>query len=286
MLSGTALRVNPLWVLVAVACLLAGVWRQLILAVLVLATHELAHMAVARGYGLQIEAIEVTPFGGIMRISVPLQLDPMVELCVAIAGPLNNLFLLGIGWVITQLRLASGELLAFYLNLNAYMACVNMLPALPLDGGRVCRAYLASRYGHRKATMLMLKVSRSVAAGALLLSVCAGVRYRSVQLAPLVLAVVLMSYAREERFAVGVLLVEALLSKRKVLASRGVLPVEQILVLETVTVSTLASRMQPGCYYMVIVCDQDMRPKGTISEREIVRAILSGRANASIGELL
>ncbi|MGB9867815.1 MAG: hypothetical protein ACPLPR_07945 [Bacillota bacterium] len=285
-LWGVALSVSPVWIVVALACVILGWMWQLVMVLLVLAAHELAHMVVALGYGLRVESIEVTPLGGVMCIPAPIELEPIVELCVALAGPVNNMVLLSIGSLLKRMELASGQSLAFFQSLNAYMAFVNLLPALPLDGGRACRAYLASKYGYRRGTLLMLSITRIVVVLSGVSSVFLLFWHGGVGLAPLGLSAVLLSQSRAQRISLGVVIVEALVGKKKLLASKGMLPVEQVLVLESVSLSTIAQRLQPGRYHMIDVCDAEMRLKGTVSEREVVKALLSGQGNLTIGELI
>jgi len=131
--------------------------------------HELAHSLVARRYGVQVREIELSPIGGFAKMeSMPAQ--PQQELVMALAGPLLNLLLsLPLGGAVLWMTKAGyvrslGHLAyllgkpswqGFVLNAfvsNALLAVFNLLPAFPMDGGRILRSALASRMDDRHAT--------------------------------------------------------------------------------------------------------------------------------------
>lgn len=114
--------------------------------------HELSHALVAKRFGVLTKDITIYPFGGIA--SIISQPSPKAELAIALAGPLLNLVIAGAiyPWItIPDLSLndssqIGSQLLSFPLRLfftNLALAIFNLLPALPMDGGRVLRAGLA-----------------------------------------------------------------------------------------------------------------------------------------------
>lgn len=85
------------------------------------------------------------------------------EILIAAAGPAVSLALAGLGWILFAL---TGFVGFFYLLwTNLLLGVFNLLPALPMDGGRIFRAALSSRMGHLRATALAVKVAKGVAVG-------------------------------------------------------------------------------------------------------------------------
>jgi len=107
--------------------------------------HELAHSLVARARGLPVRSITLFIFGGVSNLEEEPQ-QPRVEFFMSIVGPLTSLVLAGICWGIFQLvegQSTPAAATLFYLALiNALLAGFNLLPAFPLDGGRVLRSIL------------------------------------------------------------------------------------------------------------------------------------------------
>src|SRR4051812_10398728 len=131
--------------------------------------HELGHSVVAQKFGVRVRQIVLLPIGGVaMMERIPR--NPWQELWIALAGPLVNVViaaaLAGGLFVRSQLTSMSlGELLnlgsegpsigllfRWLLNANIVLVIFNMIPAFPLDGGRVFRALLAMRLPYARAT--------------------------------------------------------------------------------------------------------------------------------------
>lgn len=143
--------------------------------------HELGHSFQALRVGIPVKDIILWPFGGVAQIErVPE--EPRQELQIAIAGPLVNVaiglglvllsqFLQAQGWLAPgPLYHALGEvsgqgMLAYLIAANFGLALFNLLPAFPLDGGRVLRALLAMRMEYAKATRWAVSIGQSLAWG-------------------------------------------------------------------------------------------------------------------------
>ncbi len=132
--------------------------------------HELAHSVVARRRGSVVVDILLLPIGGMSQLeSMPE--DPRDELAVAIAGPLASLaigvVLLGAaaaaGASLWPPDLVAGSWFARFGWMNLLLGAFNLLPALPMDGGRVLRAALARHQGRVRATMTAARVARALA---------------------------------------------------------------------------------------------------------------------------
>jgi Zn-dependent protease/predicted transcriptional regulator len=134
--------------------------------------HELAHSLVARYKGIRINSITLMIFGGIasMEEGVP---DPKAELPMALVGPITSLVVglvsSGIVYAVPTVisNPASGGILVFvfgYLGLlNIILCAFNLLPAFPMDGGRVLRAWLATRMPLYRATKIAADIGKGFA---------------------------------------------------------------------------------------------------------------------------
>lgn len=104
--------------------------------------HELTHSLVARSLGLPVRRIVLQLLGGVSEITAE-PTTPAVEYLVAVAGPMTSLLLAGIGWALVAAGPAHGTTAAIawgFAWINTVVAVFNLLPGLPLDGGRVLRA--------------------------------------------------------------------------------------------------------------------------------------------------
>jgi Zn-dependent protease len=132
--------------------------------------HEVAHCIVARRLGAVVDDILLTPLGGLSRLR-EMPEAPNDELAVAIVGPLTSFGLaaaaavLGVtlGVHLWPPTLFAGSWLARLAWLNVLLAGFNLLPALPMDGGRVLRAMLARHHDRRAATRMAAQIARYLA---------------------------------------------------------------------------------------------------------------------------
>lgn len=158
--------------LIAAVIAALGLFTSLVL-------HELSHSLMARRHGLKITGITLFLFGGVAEMESEPS-DPKVELQVAIVGPIASLALAGLFWssVFAAQILGLGPIAATVLGylaiINLTLAVFNMIPAFPLDGGRVFRAILWQRSGDLvSATRRAAAVSAVFAWGLIALGVLA-----------------------------------------------------------------------------------------------------------------
>ena len=150
-----AVGAGLLWILAILSCVLV---------------HELAHCVVAQRDGVVVDDILLLPIGGVSQMrSIPTVAKE--ELTIAIVGPLTSIGLalcfgvacLLVGQQLFPPTLLGGSWLARLAWLNLLLGGFNLLPALPMDGGRVLRAALSLHEDRRSATRTAARVARVIA---------------------------------------------------------------------------------------------------------------------------
>jgi Zn-dependent protease/CBS domain-containing protein len=156
---------------------LFGVIVVLLLFVIV-TLHELGHSYAALFYGVPVKQIVLLPIGGVAQLkSIPE--NPVKEFVIAIAGPAVNFALAVILWLIAWAfnitimnpvdvlegleRITFTHIFTYVFIYNIFLAVFNLLPAFPMDGGRVLRALLATRLEYSRATSISASVGRAMA---------------------------------------------------------------------------------------------------------------------------
>jgi len=182
--GGTAVKIHVTFLLLLAWIGFSG-WRQggaaaagdsLIFIVLIfvcVVLHEFGHIVVARRYGVQASEVTLLPIGGVAAMQA-LPEKPSQEFAVAIAGPAVN-FVIALALLLIVGQFDSADLqrlddpnislLARLADANLFLAIFNLIPAFPMDGGRVLRALLAMRLGRPRATRLAASIGQAFAFG-------------------------------------------------------------------------------------------------------------------------
>ncbi len=175
-LFGIPIRIHPtfLWLVLFVGLTsgpAAAVWVLILFTFVVL--HELSHSLVARAHGVRVHDITLLGLGGMARMG-QMPEDAATEFRIAIAGPVLNFTVAAIShgliiWLCVPFNVKPSSWL-FILPLavreaNLVLGIFNLLPAFPMDGGRVLRAYFTTKHGFVNATHRAARVGRWVVGG-------------------------------------------------------------------------------------------------------------------------
>ncbi|MFO7856779.1 MAG: site-2 protease family protein [Paracoccaceae bacterium] len=182
-IAGTTLRLHLtfflllIWVAAAswpqggAPAALSGIVLVLLVFVCVI-LHEFGHIFAARRYGIRTPDITILPIGGLARLE-KMPDKPGQELIVAIAGPLVNVVIAAALFGILGARIdftdmaeieqARGSILVQLAAINVVIVVFNLIPAFPLDGGRMLRALLAYRFDRATATFYAARVGQTFA---------------------------------------------------------------------------------------------------------------------------
>ena len=145
--------------------------------------HELSHSLVARRFGREPKSITLLPIGGVAAIDM-MPTKPSQEIVISIVGPATNIVIAILLALFGGMKMAvalsnnsgltaSQIFITDLIAANIVLAVFNLIPALPMDGGRVFRSILALKFGFLRATLWAVTIGKVIA----LLFIVLGFRY-------------------------------------------------------------------------------------------------------------
>lgn len=252
-------------------------WRLMLVAGLVLSViiHELGHAFAAAAFQIRTRDITMYPFGGVASIE-KLPEKPIQELIIAIAGPLMNFLIIGVitagllltgfSWTVDPeyyLGLRQLTIQDYFIQLaqlNLLLAVFNLIPAFPMDGGRVLRAFLAMRLPYVKATTIAAVVGQAFAVIFALLGLMGN---------PVLILIgffVFVAAENEKKAAEGQRMLKGVRAREAVMKTYPTLSATAPL--QAAVEALLGSQARS-----FLIVDPDGRPAGTLSRERIIKAL-------------
>lgn len=153
------IKFNNFFILFLLVSFYTGYIEQSIIIFISVLLHEIGHAAVAKCLKIKVEEIELFPFGGVAKMEDITKYGGYTEAYIALVGPLISGFIA----VAAALIPAAGDWAKRIAQYNFILFSFNILPALPLDGGRVLRNILLQHLSYKQATKTMVMLGRAVA---------------------------------------------------------------------------------------------------------------------------
>lgn len=150
---------HPVFVLLMLLSVATGQFVELITLFVIVFIHELGHAAAAALLGIQVKSIQMLPFGGVAVIEDKGDLTAGKEILISLAGPFQNVVMIGIAAGMIHLGWWNEGFLHYFIQANAMIAMFNLLPILPLDGGKIVQALVSWLLPYHKTLIITYRIS-------------------------------------------------------------------------------------------------------------------------------
>ena len=277
-IKGIEIRVHYLFLLMMLVFGICGQVAEAAVIFTCVIFHELCHIAVAIWLGYRVTGLALLPFGGMAEIE-GMNGSGQGECMVVLAGPLGSALvavLCGWGWA------ESTGIIGLIIETNMMLALWNLLPAYPLDGGRLVRIFFAASMTAKVAVRRTVRISQLVAA---VLFVYAGyvwlARYE-VLISVMILAAMIVRLAREEEQGLAFVPFCSMTGKGRMFAKEGYLPMKWYTVRCDMGAGDVIELFRPQSYTMVRVVSAGGKVCGVLSETEIWQGLTTYRLNDTI----
>ncbi|MHB1682444.1 MAG: M50 family metallopeptidase [Bacilli bacterium] len=287
-LFAVKIRVHPLFLVVLALAAYAHYLVQALMLFGIVLLHEFGHVVAAARYGYRTESVELLPFGGVAKLGTRnLGWNSRHETVIAISGPLVNLLLTVAALGLHVAGLLPERFSNEFVTINLTLGLFNLLPGLPLDGGRIARAGLALTRGYEAATRAVTRMSFYLATALMIMGALSlWLGYADSGLLALGVFLLFSAYTLQRHSRYDTL---RFLDAKRRDHGASPLPMRALVVSDRAAIGDIAATFSPGAYHMIYVRDsmhseQLAKP---ITEQRVLEAIFErGMWTESISELL
>ncbi|OQB13373.1 MAG: Stage IV sporulation protein FB [Firmicutes bacterium ADurb.Bin193] len=258
-------EIHPSFLLLLFFAIVFDFIYYLSVAYIMVIIHELAHAAAALSLGVKLDTVEILPFGVAIKISGSYIKNPVHEIIISAAGPLCSA---GMAFLCHRLMTDS-----FFVMVNLSIALINIIPALPLDGGRILKAFLTERWGYVKAFNFTVKITR-VCAVVVSLAGAAFLFYTRFNFSLILIgAFLVVNTVAEQRSSAHIMMNEIIKSREKL--SRGCAERAGVIAISADEPAGKALKLLSyNRYYLINVINSDMDIIGTLTETRLIELLV------------
>ncbi|MGZ9585127.1 M50 family metallopeptidase [Paenibacillus marinisediminis] len=272
--AGTRYSLHPLFVMLLAMSAITGHVLELITLFTIVVIHELGHVAAARWCGWSIEEVKLLPFGGVAETKDGAVSPAWQECLVAIAGPMQNGILIGIAYLCRVTGMWSEGWADYFIEANLLIGGFNLLPILPLDGGRFLQALSSRWMSFHRSLLLGAWMSIAASLALVLYSLVPMLQHQLFNLNVLVLAIFLLWSNWIERRHVPYRFVRFLMNRPQRLRrweEHGQLGTP-IVVQAGKPMTDILKNFRRDCYHLVYVMGQEGQIRRIIPEQQLIDA--------------
>ena len=280
----TELQISLAFFAMPVLAMLLGLINEYTTAFLSILIHELGHMTVARSYGCRCNKICILPIGLTISINCgDCQEKKLIP--VYLAGPAANMLIFVFFKAMAVLLGIENNYISLICRTNIYLGLFNMIPAYPLDGGRVFMAALAGRMGLVSAGRLIRKIALAVSIAIVLFGIL-GSPSSAGGVSMVIIGLYVILTIKRSGTECAFMNIKQILYRRAKLLGRGIYPARELVVMKNVLLSTTISCMDHDKFHLIYVLDDNLSLIRTFTENDIIEAMTNENENLTFEQLL
>ncbi|ABN51339.1 MAG TPA: peptidase M50 [Hungateiclostridium thermocellum] len=249
-----------------------------------MAIHETAHIVAAAVQKRILVSVRITALGLNAVIKEKHDVDAN-RFLINISGPCANILMFFICIIIKTYYFNAGYNMRFFIYANICLALFNMLPILPLDGGRILKDVLVSKMGLVRGCKYTRRLSLIFSALLLVLGIFQYI-ISKYNFSILLIAGYMLYFQKSDRPEEILMNIRNLLFKRSRFLKKGVYPGRELVVLESTRLGELIKSMDFDRFHIIYVVNENMRVVRVFTEQEIIDYIMKYNADISFRDLM
>ncbi len=286
-IAGISLRVHPAFLVVLGIYAVLGLGAQAILVFTLVMGHELVHLLAAKAYGFKVTGLEIFPLGGVAYCDGLFEGRKVEESLMALAGPLFNVVLLFLAEGLRWQGFWNGSFSEDFVRYNFWLAAFNLIPVLPLDGGRVVRALFSGVFGFVRVTKGLAWAGRWLGIALIVFALTTWLKngLQEGTLFLIILAGFFWLAGGKEIASARVTFLRQLTQKKEELMRKGLMPSHWLTVHRETPVIRIVEELTADRYTFIALTD-DLDGLGqTFSETQVLDGMMREGISYPVGKL-
>ncbi|WP_291560908.1 MULTISPECIES: M50 family metallopeptidase [unclassified Clostridium] len=262
--------------------IIIGINYKLLLGFIIVIIHEMIHYITARILGYSGFCIEILPIGAALKLKDLDEASPMEDIIISLSGPIGNFIIALISYIVY--RYINNSYILLFLQYNMVIGLFNLFPAFPLDGGRVLRDILTTKFLYKKANEIALRIS--IILGYILLIIhFITLLYGISNINLALIAIFILVISKKEKERIVYVIMGYIIKKREKLIKRGYIENKSISVHYKLTLLQLLDLVDKNKYNIFTVLDDNMDVLEVIYEEEVING-LKNQGNMTLEQFI
>ena len=280
----TEIRISGTILIMPVLMLIAGLFGEYAVIFLSMLLHELSHIAAARLYGIKTDLFSASAIG----FSAAIQIGSCSKkelIFIYSAGPAFNLLVYFAALILDNILLGDQSPIGLVSTSNLLLGLFNLLPVLPLDGGRLMLELLSGAIGAKAAGRTIRRLAWLISAVMILLGLYQ--MYRTTfNISLVIIGVYIMIAIKTSGLESAVMSIREIIYRRSRLIKRGIYPARDLVAMKDTLLREALRCMDFDRFHIVYVLDDELHMIGTYTENEIIDALTAHNDEITFGQLI
>lgn len=261
------IRVSKVFLLYLIVLVIIGFKGKFLISFIFVFIHELVHYGFARKLGFNGFGIEILPIGTVLKLDDLDEATPKEDLIISISGPLVNLILACVFYFFKK-NYSLNYLDLIYMS-NLALGIFNLIPAFPLDGGRILRDILALKTYYKRANKITVNVSFVLGFFMLGFSIVIWI-LNSFKVGIFIISIFIIISSYKEKERIVYLIMGDIVRKKYKFLKKGYIENRSISMYYKKTLLEAISIIDKNKYTVFLVLDEDMKTIGVLYEEELI----------------
>lgn len=284
-IHGITFSIHFLFFPIMISLYIMGYIEEMLILLAIIMIHELSHGLMAMFLGIKIQEIQILPFGGVVKLDNTLSFTIGEEIFISAAGPISNMVLSATVFFLQEHFGWESSGFHFIIFSSLAIGIFNLIPVLPLDGGRIFRSALSYLLGYKKATNVVTIISKLFAILLIALNIYL-FSLGSYNFTFILVGIFIYYQSRRENEIAIYSTMKDIAAKKENLNKSGSMISQHMTVLPETTLGEIFKQFTSKKFHIIYVLDEEYALKGIITEDEILTAILHYGMHSKVKNIL